>query len=122
MSQIGHTTNVVSFPKSIIDFYEKNVGMLTPYQFELLSSYYEEGVSEDLIILAMKKAVESDKRNISYIKSILNNWQAKRITTVIEAEKESENFKKRKNNNFTEETEEEKKLRKIKELEESMKK
>lgn len=115
-------TTIESFPKSIIDFYEKNVGMLTPYQFELLSSYYEEGVSEDLIILAMKKAVESDKRNISYIKSILNNWQAKRITTVIEAEKESENFKKRKNNNFIEETEEEKKLRKIKELEESMKK
>lgn len=51
-------------------------------------------MSADLIILAMKKAVEADKRTIQYIKGILNNWSKKGIKTVLEAEKEDEQFKK----------------------------
>lgn len=47
----------------------------------------------DLIILAMKKSVEANKRTIQYIKGILNNWSKKGIKTVIEAEKEDEQFK-----------------------------
>ena len=77
-------------------------------------------MQSDLIILAMKKAVEANKRTIQYIKGILNNWYKKGIKTVIEAEKENEQFR-NKNNVGQEETEEEKRARKIKELEESIK-
>ena len=49
----------------------------------------------DLIILAMKKAVEADKRTIQYIKGILNNWSKKGIKTMLEAEKEDEQFRNR---------------------------
>lgn len=104
--------------QKIIEFYNNNVGMITPYGLEILSSYAEE-MQEDLIILAMKKAVEANKRTIQYIKGILNNWSKKGIKTVIEAEKEDEQF--RNKNIVSEETEEERTARKIRELEESIK-
>ena len=68
----------------------------------------------DLIVLAMKKSVEANKRTIQYIKGILNNWSKKGIKTVIEAEKEDEQFRNR--YILQEETEEQKMARKIKEL------
>lgn len=73
-------------------------------------------MQSDLIILAMKKAVEANKRTIQYIKGILNNWHKKGIKTLIEAEKEDEQFR-NKNSMQQEETEEEKMARKIKMLE-----
>ena len=93
--------------QKVIDFYNNNIGMITPYSYEILSDY--------AIILALKKAVEANKRTIQYIKGILNNWERKGIKTVIEAEKEEEAFRNR--NTIPEETEEEKIARKIKMLE-----
>ena len=90
--------------------------MITPYCVEVLNTYLNE-MPKDLIILAMKKAVESGKRTIQYIRGILNNWSKKGIKSVIEAEKEDEQFRNR--NTMSEKTEEEEKARKIKELEES---
>lgn len=72
-------------------------------------------MTSDLIILAMQKAVEANKRTIQYIKGILNNWSKKGIKTVLEAEKEDEQF--RNKNTVQEETEEERMARKLKELE-----
>ena len=77
----------------IIDFYNNNIGLITPYGVETLTDYAEE-MSTDLIILAMKKSVEADKRTIQYIKGILNNWSKQGIKTVIEAEKEDKKFRK----------------------------
>lgn len=72
-------------------------------------------MSSDLIILAMQKAVEANKRTIQYIKGILNNWSKKGIKIVLEAEKEDEQFRNR--NTVQEETEEERMARKLRELE-----
>lgn len=104
--------------QKVIEFYNNNIGMITPYGLEILQSYISE-MPVELIILAMKKAVEADKRTIQYIKGILNNWSKKGIKTVIEAQKEDEQF--RNKGTIQGETEEEKKARKIKELEESIK-
>lgn len=100
--------------QEIIDFYNNNIGMLTPYGFMLLSDYAKE-MPNDLIILAMKKAVEANIRTIQYIKGILNNWSKKGIKTVLDALQEDEKF--RNKNNAKEETEEERQARIIKELE-----
>lgn len=100
--------------QEIIEFYNNNVGMLTPYGLTLLSDYAKE-MSNDLIILAMKKAVEANIRTIQYIRGILNSWSKKGIKTVLEAEQEDEKFKNK--NTVKEETEEEKMARKLKELE-----
>lgn len=76
----------------VIDFYNENIGPVTPYGVEILSDYAKE-MPEDLIILAMKKSVEANIRTIQYIKGILNNWDKKGIKTVIEAEEENKSFK-----------------------------
>ena len=76
---------------------------------------YAKEMSNDLIILAMKKAVEANIRTIQYIKGILNNWNKKGIKTLVEAEKEDEQFKNK--NTTKEETEEERQARILKELE-----
>ena len=81
---------------------------------EILTDYAKE-MSNDLIILAMKKAVEANIRTIQYIKGILNNWNKKGIKTLVEAEKEDEQFKNK--NTTKEETEEERQARILKELE-----
>ena len=116
-NKINETTvndSCVDGLQEIIEFYNNNVGMITPYGLEILTDYAED-MQEDLIILAMKKAVEANVRTIQYIKGILNNWSKKGIKTVVEAEKEDEQFK---NKNIVKgETEEERIARKLKELE-----
>ena len=100
--------------QEIIEFYNNNIGLITPFGLEIMSDYAKE-MPTDLIILAMKKAVEANKRTIQYIKGILNNWSKKGIKTVLEAKKEDEQF--RNKNAIQEETEEEKIARKLKMLE-----
>ena len=72
----------------IIDFYNENIGLITPYGAEILEDYLQEMPSE-LIIYAMQISVEANKRNIKYIKAILNNWQKAGIKTLIEAKNEN---------------------------------
>lgn len=79
--------------QEIIEFYNNNIGLITPFGLEIMSDYAKE-MPTDLIILAMKKAVEADKRTIQYIKGILNNWNKKGIKTLVDAEKEDKQFKK----------------------------
>ena len=83
--------------QQVIDFYNNNIGLITPYGLQVLSDYAKD-MPEDLIILAMQKSVEADKRTIQYIKGILNNWFKKGIKSVLEAEKEDANYKKSGNN------------------------
>lgn len=90
--------------QKIFDFYQENIGLITPYGTEILQDYEKE-MPADLIILAMKKAVESNKRTIQYIKGILNNWSKKGVKTVLDAEREDEQF--RNKNTVQEETKEE---------------
>ena len=78
--------------QDILEFYNNNIGLITPYGMQLLDTYIQE-MPSDLIIFAMQKAVEADKRTIQYVKGILNNWSKKGIKTVLEAKKEDEQFK-----------------------------
>lgn len=102
--------------QKVIDFYYNNIGQITPYGLSILESYKSE-LSVDVIIYAMEKSVEANKRNIQYIKAILNNWVNKGIKTLIEAEEENRSFK---NKETRKETEEEEIKRKTKELEEAL--
>ena len=77
----------------IIDFYQENIGLITPYAIDVFTDYAKE-IDKELIILAMKKSVEANKRTIQYIKGILNNWCKQGIKTVLEAEQEDKKFKK----------------------------
>lgn len=79
--------------QKVIDFYNDNIGLVTPYTLEILQDYMQEMDSE-VIIFAMKKAVEANIRTMQYIKGTLNNWSKQGIKTLLEAKEESEKFKK----------------------------
>lgn len=74
--------------QEVIDFYSNNIGFLNPYGLKILESYVED-MSSDLVIYAMQIAVENNKKTISYIKAILNNWSKANIKTLEEAKKEN---------------------------------
>ena len=105
--------------QDIIDFYNDNIGLITPYGLEVLSDYAKE-MSSDVIVYAMQKAVEANIRTIQYIKGTLNNWQKAGVKNLIQAKEESKKFKNNKNP-IKEETEEEAIARKTRALEEAMK-
>lgn len=104
--------------QSVIDFYDQNINLITPYEFQKLQDF--SNMEPELIIFAMQKAVMANKRNFNYIDGILKNWKAKGISTLIQAKNEEQEFRRLKENVMPkEETEEERKARKIKELEAS---
>lgn len=84
--------------QKVIDFYQKNIGLITPYGVDILTDYSKE-MPEELIIYAMQISVEANKRTIQYIKAILNNWQKAGIKTLVDAKKEKP--KQEKKSNFT---------------------
>lgn len=86
--------------QKIIDFYNENIGLITPYGVEVLGDYSKD-MPTDLIIYAMQISVEANKRTIKYIKAILNNWQKAGIKTLTQAKEE--NHKKKNENKEIEE-------------------
>lgn len=92
MEEITIGDSCVDGLQEVIEFYNENIGIITPYGIEILSDYEKE-MDKELIILAMKKSVEANKRTIQYIKGILNNWSKKGIKKLIEAEKEDKKFR-----------------------------
>jgi len=74
--------------QEIIDFYNQNIGLITPHGLEVLADYAKE-MPVDLIIYAMEISVEANVRTIQYIKGILNNWLKKGIRTLVEAKEEN---------------------------------
>ena len=82
----------VSCFDGIAKFYEENIGMITPYVFEILNSYRTD-FSDDVIIYALKLQVEAKASNINYAKAILNSWKKKNIKTLLDAKRENEKKK-----------------------------
>lgn len=78
--------------QDVIDFYQDNIGLITPYGIEVFTDYAKE-MDNDVIIYAMKISIEADKRNIKYIKAILNNWAKKGIKKLVDAQKEGKQKK-----------------------------
>ena len=74
--------------QEVIDFYNNNIGAITPFGLETLEDYTKE-MGKELVIYAMQISVEANVRTIQYIKAILNNWQKARIKTLIEAKQEN---------------------------------
>lgn len=78
--------------QDIIDFYNDNIGALTPYGLEVLQDYLKE-MDYKVIIFAMKIAVEANIRTIQYIKGTLNNWSKVGVKTLLQAQEENDKFK-----------------------------
>lgn len=76
-------------------FYTANFGVLTPFIVQEAESFVEDGLSDDLIVMALEKAVRNNKRYWSYAKGILNRWLEAGIDTPEKAQAEQVEFKNR---------------------------
>ena len=100
----------------ITEYYENNIGMMSPAVAELLFSYLEDFEDYRIIIEAIKIATLNNKRTGNYINGILKNWKSKGYKVLADLQNEQKQEITTKN-----ETEEEKTARRVKELEEALK-
>ncbi|MBO0994642.1 DnaD domain-containing protein [Bacillus sp. SD088] len=66
--------------ENVIDFYQQNIGMLSPYMAEELVDALEE-FGEVLVVEAMKISVASGNRNWRYTYGILKRWRHHNVKT-----------------------------------------
>ncbi|WP_059103233.1 DnaD domain-containing protein [Shouchella shacheensis] len=78
---------------TVYTFYEENgFGFLQGYLRDEIQAWYDEDVfdePDEVIILAMKVALEANKQRWGYVKGILKNWHTNSWRTVAEIEAET---------------------------------
>jgi len=79
--------------KSVTEFYENNITLITQYISEDIDKYLHEGLYAELIIEAMKEAVSRNVRNWKYIASILNDCIKNKIYTAEQFKMKQQEFK-----------------------------
>lgn len=83
--------------KDLYDNFEKEFGRtLSPMEYEIINSWIEQGISNDLILSALKEAVFNGVNNLRYIDKILYEWNKKGIKKpddVVKKTKEKEESK-----------------------------
>lgn len=72
----------------IYNYYENFIGIMNSTTYQTIESYLQDGMTEELIKLAIDKAVDNGARKWSYVRAILNNWNSSNIKTVSDYEKE----------------------------------
>ena len=94
--------------KKIIEFYENNITMITPFVAEDIDKFLKiDNLEEDLIIEVMKEAVSRNKRNWKYISTILVDCVENNIKTAKQFRISQEEFKSNKNQGKKEKAKEE---------------
>lgn len=86
---------------SIYEFWESNVGSLSPYMYEEIQAIYDDWKEvskqpKEMILESIKMALDKGVRNISYIKTILKRWYDNHIYNIEDLKADQERFEKRK--------------------------
>ena len=88
----NNSTNDIS--KNIYDIIQEEFGRgITSIESEIIDAWIDSGISEELILEAVKEAVLSGAANLRYIDKILYEWGKKGIKTKIDVENNRKNFK-----------------------------
>ena len=78
----NHPTAAVPNPH---DFYEQNMGMLSPFIAERIAQWCEE-LSDELVIESIKRSLQQNKRFFKYCEAILKRWQSAGVTSLEEVD------------------------------------
>lgn len=79
--------------KIVSDYFQQEIGILTPNQLEQLSDYITiTKMDVDVIKVAITRAADNSKRSFSYVNSILRNWRQNGIKTMVQVEEEKRNY------------------------------
>lgn len=77
-----------------IAFYEENFGVLKPFVAEGINAWIED-LNAQLVIKAMKIALEKNAPNMSYVQGILRDWHAKGYKSITDVEAAQAQFRKK---------------------------
>lgn len=81
---------------TIFDIFESEFARpLSPIEYEIIGAWLEAGVSEQLVIEALKEATYNGVSNLRYIDKILSEWQKKGVKDKKDIEKARKDFKKK---------------------------
>lgn len=94
---------------SIYEFWESNVGSLSPYMYEEIQAIYDDWKEvskqpKEMILESIKMALDKGVRNISYIKTILKRWYDNRIYNIEDLKADQERFEKNKESKYNKKT------------------
>lgn len=82
---------------NIFTMLEKNFGRtIAPLEFDVIKSWVENNISEELIVYATQIAVCNNACSVKYIERILEDWKRKKIITLSQAKMENDKFKSKK--------------------------
>ena len=77
-SEESHSKNeeTLEKEKNIFEVFEAKFGRPLSYiEMETMNKWFEEGIEDDKIILALQEAIRAKKKNIRYIDKILLEWR-----------------------------------------------
>lgn len=100
------TSNLVKeeVKEDIFVIFEKELGRtVSSFEIELINGWVMSGVSEDLIIAALKEAVYNGTTNFRYIDAILHEWQKKGFKSELDVKKHLESRRQSKNSSIQQE-------------------
>ena len=103
------TTTDTTEIKIIYEFWGSNVGNLSPYLYREIRTIYNDWKEvskqpKEMILESIKMAIEKDIKNINYIKTILKRWYDNRIYSLVDLEKDQEQFAKNKESKYNKQT------------------
>lgn len=78
---------------SIYDYYENEIGSLSPRQYEILNNYLDV-FPEELIKEAINKTSDSNAKSFNYMNKILTDWKSKGYKTLGDVQNEIKPIKK----------------------------
>lgn len=96
-SKILNNESKENVEKDLYDNFEKEFGRtLSPMEYEIINSWLEQGISNELILSALKEAVFNGVNNLRYVDKIIYEWNKKGIkkpSEVTQTEKKEEEEK-----------------------------
>lgn len=81
-----------SIEETIFDYYQNEIGTLTPRQYEILDNYCKY-IPEELIKIAINKTNDNGAKTFSYMEKILKDWKNKGYKSIGDIENEKKTKK-----------------------------
>lgn len=85
----------------IINFYNNNFGLITPFIADNIFTYLTDGLEDKLIVKAMEEAIANNVRRWNYVKAILDDCLNNNIYTKEQYEIKQKDYKEKKTNKTT---------------------
>ncbi len=87
--------------KNPFEFYQNNFGLMSSYTALNMNTYLEDGLTGELIIEAMKDAIDNNAKTWAYVKKILNNCLEQNIKTAEQYKAAQVEYRNKKTNKTT---------------------